>query len=66
MNAFEIGRSGLNVHGKRIEIAAKNVAKDSPIDKPVISSLWVIDFSTANTHTATTQRKKYKLATTFA
>ena len=46
--------------------AAKNVAKDSPIDKPVISSLWVIDFSAANTHTETTQKKKYKPATTFA
>ncbi len=46
--------------------AAKNVAKDSPIDKPVISSLWTIDFSTENTHTATTQKKKYKPATTFA
>ena len=46
--------------------AAKNVAKDTPIDKPVISSLWVIDFSTANTHTKTTQKKKYKPATTFA
>lgn len=26
MNAFEIGKAGVNVHGKRIEIAATNVA----------------------------------------
>ena len=26
MNAFNIGREGLTVHGKRVEIAAKNIA----------------------------------------
>ncbi len=31
MNAFEIGREGLSVHGKRVEIAAKNIAN---IDTP--------------------------------
>ena len=44
----------------------KKVAKDSPIDSPVINSLWTIDFSTENTHAATTQKKKYKPATTLA
>lgn len=31
MNAFEIGKQGLSVHGKRVEIAAKNIAN---IDTP--------------------------------
>ena len=31
MNAFNIGREGLEVHGKRVEIAAKNIAN---IDTP--------------------------------
>lgn len=31
MNAFEIGREGLTVHSKRVEIAAKNIAN---IDTP--------------------------------
>ncbi len=31
MNAFQIGREGLAVHGKRVEIAAKNIAN---IDTP--------------------------------
>jgi flagellar basal-body rod protein FlgC len=31
MNAFNIGREGLSVHGKRVEIAAKNIAN---IDTP--------------------------------
>ena len=31
MNAFNIGREGLTVHGKRVEIAAKNIAN---IDTP--------------------------------
>ena len=31
MNAFNIGREGLAVHGKRVEIAAKNIAN---IDTP--------------------------------
>ena len=31
LNAFEIGRQGLSVHGKRVEIAAKNIAN---IDTP--------------------------------
>ena len=31
MNAFNIGREGLAVHGKRVEIAAKNIANmDTP------------------------------------
>ena len=31
MNAFNIGREGLTVHGKRVEIAAKNIANmDTP------------------------------------
>lgn len=31
MNSFEVGRQGLNVHGKRIEISAKNIANlDTP------------------------------------
>ena len=31
MNAFNIGREGLSVHGKRVEIAAKNIANlDTP------------------------------------
>lgn len=31
MNAFQIGREGLNVHSKRVEVAAKNIAN---IDTP--------------------------------
>ena len=27
MDSFEIGREGVSVHGKRLEIAAKNIAK---------------------------------------
>ena len=42
INAFNIGRQGLEVHGKRVEIAAKNVANiDTPNYTrkiPVISS----------------------------
>lgn len=31
MNAFDIGRQGLEVHGRRVEIAAKNIANlDTP------------------------------------
>lgn len=31
MNAFQIGREGLNVHSKRVEVAAKNIANmDTP------------------------------------
>jgi len=42
MNAFNIGREGLAVHGKRVEIAAKNIANiDTPNYTrkiPIISS----------------------------
>jgi len=42
MNAFQIGREGLYVHGKRVEIAAKNIANlDTPNYTrkiPIISS----------------------------
>ena len=42
MNAFQIGRQGLEVHGKRVEIAAKNIANiDTPNYTrkiPIISS----------------------------
>ena len=42
INAFEIGRQGLEVHGKRVEIAAKNIANlDTPNYTrkiPIISS----------------------------
>lgn len=42
MNAFQIGCDGLNVHGKRVEIAAKNIANiDTPNYTrkiPIISS----------------------------
>ena len=31
MDSFEIGREGVSVHGKRLEIAAKNIANmDTP------------------------------------
>ncbi len=43
MNSFQIGRQGLEVHGKRIEIAAKNIANvDTPNYTrkiPIISSM---------------------------
>ena len=42
MNSFQIGRQGLEVHGKRVEIAAKNIANiDTPNYTrkiPIISS----------------------------
>ena len=42
MNAFQIGRQGLEVHGKRVELAAKNIANlDTPNYTrkiPIISS----------------------------
>ena len=42
LNAFNIGREGLTVHGKRVEIAAKNIANlDTPNYTrkiPIISS----------------------------
>ena len=42
LNAFQIGREGLYVHGKRVEIAAKNIANlDTPNYTrkiPIISS----------------------------
>ncbi len=42
MNAFQIGKEGLAVHGKRVEIAAKNIANiDTPNYTrkiPIISS----------------------------
>ena len=50
MNAFEIGREGLMVHGKRVEIAAKNIANiDTPNYTrkiPVISSNQDQSFAT--------------------
>lgn len=50
MNAFQIGREGLNVHGKRVEIAAKNIANmDTPnyVRKiPLISSNQDQSFAT--------------------
>ncbi len=49
MNSISIGQQGLNVHGKRIEIAAKNMANlDTPnyVRKiPVINSTEDISFS---------------------
>ncbi len=49
LNSLEIGREGLGVHGKRIEIAAKNIANiDTPnyVRKiPVINSTDDISFS---------------------
>lgn len=50
MNAFEIGREGLSVHGKRVEIAAKNIANiDTPNYTrkiPIISSNQDQSFAT--------------------
>ncbi len=50
MNAFEIGREGLAVHGKRVEIAAKNIANiDTPNYTrkiPIISSNQDQSFAT--------------------
>ena len=49
-NAFEIGRQGLTVHGKRVEIAAKNIANiDTPNYTrkiPIISSNQDQSFAT--------------------
>lgn len=50
MNAFNIGLEGVNVHGKRVEIAAKNVANlDTPNYTrkiPIISSNQDQSFAT--------------------
>lgn len=50
MNAFNIGLEGINVHGKRIEVAAKNVANlDTPNYTrkiPIISSNQDQSFAT--------------------
>ena len=50
LNAFEIGRQGLSVHGKRVEIAAKNIANiDTPNYTrkiPIISSNQDQSFAT--------------------
>ena len=50
MNAFNIGREGLSVHGKRVEIAAKNIANiDTPNYTrkiPIISSNQDQSFAT--------------------
>ncbi len=50
MNAFNIGRQGLEVHGKRVEIAAKNIANiDTPNYTrkiPIISSNQDQSFAT--------------------
>ncbi len=50
MNAFQIGREGLSVHGKRVEIAAKNIANiDTPNYTrkiPIISSNQDQSFAT--------------------
>lgn len=50
MNAFQIGCDGLNVHGKRVEIAAKNIANiDTPNYTrkiPIISSNEAQSFAT--------------------
>ncbi len=50
MNAFQIGREGLAVHGKRVEIAAKNIANiDTPNYTrkiPIISSNQDQSFAT--------------------
>lgn len=50
MNAFQIGRQGLAVHGKRVEIAAKNIANiDTPNYTrkiPIISSNQDQSFAT--------------------
>ena len=49
MNSISIGQQGLNVHGKRIEVAAKNIANtDTPnyVRKiPVINATEDISFS---------------------
>ena len=36
LNAFNIGREGLSVHGKRVEIAAKNIANIAVANKRVV------------------------------
>ena len=50
MNACEIGAQGLNVHGKRVEVAAKNIANiDTPNYSrkiPIISSNQDQSFAT--------------------
>ncbi len=50
MNAFQIGREGLSVHSKRVEIAAKNIANiDTPNYTrkiPIISSNQDQSFAT--------------------
>lgn len=50
INAFQIGREGLSVHGKRVEIAAKNIANiDTPNYTrkiPIISSNQDQSFAT--------------------
>ena len=50
MNAFQIGKEGLAVHGKRVEIAAKNIANiDTPNYTrkiPIISSNQDQSFAT--------------------
>lgn len=50
MNAFNIGLEGINVHGKRVEIAAKNIANlDTPNYTrkiPIISSNQDQSFAT--------------------
>lgn len=50
MNAFNIGREGLAVHGKRVEVAAKNIANiDTPNYTrkiPIISSNQDQSFAT--------------------
>ncbi|MBE7705920.1 MAG: flagellar basal body rod protein FlgC [Cyanobacteria bacterium SIG30] len=49
LNSIEVGRQGLDVHGKRIEIAAKNIANlDTPnyVRKiPVLNATEDISFS---------------------
>lgn len=49
MNSFEVGRQGLNVHGKRIETSARNIANlDTPnyVRKiPVLHATEDISFS---------------------
>jgi len=50
MNAFNIGLEGINVHGKRVEVAAKNIANlDTPNYTrkiPIISSNQDQSFAT--------------------
>jgi len=49
MNSFEVGRQGLNVHGKRIEVSARNIANlDTPnyVRKiPVLNATEDISFA---------------------